>query len=937
MSSIKSKLVVLSVLFGLILYAGTATASYLLSVHKVNEERAKQVAGIQDQVSRNLAIVFGQVEKIALVLSKNQELLQDVSRRGDDLEAELARVQTIETGLFKLNTAFYPIIESIMLSDGAGKVYVSANPYFLTAEDWNSLHYSRVPQLQDALAGKQEAWVKPMPIPAAMPGARASNFAIVFQDRYAYIKTLPDRAAIVITVNYRKIEDTIRNDSVYSYELSPSDERQQAIDNGEKTASLLERVGLDVRVQLRDAGIGQIARSNRESLLYTVAALSLGTMLAAVLFAPALVRPVERLKRQIEDLKKLETAGEVLRYKARRIRPLSFRIKIFAFLVTVCLCGIAALFSLNYGYASQMIKHSLEKYYAEYVFQSGKWIEANLQSSEKVLNTIMTDENLQRFFTTTDDKIRVWDEFKLFFSYQHVFTPNINYINLYDSKGKILYSTISSYLNEGPIQLRNVYPTLEQSRGETVYFNDDKDPFGDHVITAAKKIFAPGDNRVLLGYYLFAVNERELELLNNSLGLVPLHFLITEQNGTVIYSKNTGQIGQDWMNVAEIARMDKGYFSKTIDGREQIVLIDEMNRTNWKFVSFVDAADTFQGARDILLVNGFLLLAVLLLVFVVTFWLSNRIARPMKELIGHLRIVIDNKFEQTQPVPTFAEKDEIGELAAHIRAMIRKIQEQMNYIYDVEVKNREIQLEYKKAELSNLLQQINPHFLYNTLETVRWMSMQLTNGENKVTRTIRALSMYLRSGIHPGTRIVPLKEELAHVRSYLYIQQIRFDDKLAVKWSLDPAADEVKTVKFLLQPVVENALIHGLEGKEAQARLLIRVRKEENKLVIEVVDNGMGIEPRKLEQIRAAMTAEDGTVGAATAGGTPSEQDIDGGGSQRGGTGIGLGNIGRRLSLMYGGRAGIRIESEPNRWTKVTIELPLEPDGAQREAGPTSA
>jgi two-component system sensor histidine kinase YesM len=893
MSSIRSKLVTFTLLLGLIVYSSTAAVSYYLSLQKVGEEKAKQLAGIQEQVSLNIATVFEQAEKIALLLSENNDLLNEVTGRGADALEEWSRVESIETNLFRMNLTFTSIIESIQLSEKSGNVYVSANPYFLTSDEWRALNYFRLPQFYEAMAGRSEAWLPPPVFPSSGTAGRLSDQDVVFKDRFVYIKHLTNNIAVTITVNYRSMQSLIAGDSVFRYELQPVLPSNPPA-KGEGTA----RFGLAVVASSEDSEGTRMTANNRQALLITVLALMLSTFAAALLFVRGLMQPIAEIKRQIEDVKKFDTVSAVLNYRAGRIRPLSFRVKIFVFLAVVYVAGASVLFTINYAYASRLIKHNLEQYYTEYVVQSGKWMEATLRSSEQVLNTVVSDSKLQHFFTAAGSTDEMRNEFKKFFSYRHVLSKNINYINLYDSRGELLFSTVNSFLNEGSIQTRNVYPSLQQTSGETIYVNENKDPFGDHVITAAKKIYDSGSSPRIIGYYMFAVNERELEIMNNSFGLSSLDFLVTESNGTVIYSKNKELVGKPWPNYWTVTGGASAITEQKIDGRNTVVMHEEMNKTNWSFISVIDSAETFRGAKDVLLVNGFALLAVLLTLFVLIYFMSRRIARPMLELNRHIRVVMDNKFEKTT-VPVFAEKDEIGELAAHIRAMIHKIQEQMHYIYDVEVRNREIQLDYKKAELSSLLQQISPHFLYNTLETIRWMSMEMTNGENKVTRIIRALSVYLRSGVHAGTRMVTVKEELAHVRAYLYIQQIRLGGKLQVKWAVEDGLEQVPIVRFVLQPIVENALMHGIDGKETQAYLLIRIVKKAGKLIIGVTDNGAGIEPERLEAIHANL--KDDSAGES----------------------VGLRNISRRLSLLYGEEAYLRIESVIGRWTRVSLALPL--------------
>jgi two-component system sensor histidine kinase YesM len=243
--------------------------------------------------------------------------------------------------------------------------------------------------------------------------------------------------------------------------------------------------------------------------------------------------------------------------------------------------------------------------------------------------------------------------------------------------------------------------------------------------------------------------------------------------------------------------------------------------------------------------------------------------------------------------------DEITELGISFNIMTGRIRE----LLASKVREQE---NLKKAELKALQAQINPHFLYNTLDTIVWMSE--ANQPQQVIEIVKALSSFFRIALSRGKDWIPIRQEIEHVRSYLLIQKIRYRDILDYEIEVDEDILDGTILKLTLQPIVENALYHGIKNKRNGGIIRVQARKAENDLVLlNVQDDGVGFTPYKLAQIRTAFTNDSDEI-------LQSE------------SGFGLENVNKRIQLYYGKQYGLTIESQYQEGTSVTVAIPLQED-----------
>jgi two-component system sensor histidine kinase YesM len=280
--------------------------------------------------------------------------------------------------------------------------------------------------------------------------------------------------------------------------------------------------------------------------------------------------------------------------------------------------------------------------------------------------------------------------------------------------------------------------------------------------------------------------------------------------------------------------------------------------------------------------------------FVAAWIISASIYIPIKKLHDVTTTITKNDL---QALMTSSNVDEITELGMSFNIMIGKIRQ----LLDAKIKEQE---NLKKAELRALQAQINPHFLYNTLDTIVWMAE--SNQSGQVIEIVRALSSFFRIALSKGRDWITIRQELEHVRSYLTIQKMRYRDILDFKIEVDDAILDGTILKLTLQPLVENALYHGIKNKREGGMITVRARCAADDLVLlEVQDDGVGLTPYKLARIQEAMN-----------------DDTDDFSFKE--SGFGLENVHKRIKLYYGKQYGLTIHSRYQEGTRVTVAIPLQ-------------
>lgn len=344
------------------------------------------------------------------------------------------------------------------------------------------------------------------------------------------------------------------------------------------------------------------------------------------------------------------------------------------------------------------------------------------------------------------------------------------------------------------------------------------------------------------------------------------------------------------------------YEEVKLAGEQYLLSTCSLESSPWRIVYL-------QAEREsISLLNGLRMgilcstLVIIFLLMVSICRIVDTVTRPLGRLCQHIRTSENqHKLLDFQ----YPYQDEIGELAENYNSMVEHIQqlleEQEHYIQKLEEEKSRADIEQtlkRRAELQALQAQITPHFLYNTLDSIRWKA-ELA-GQDEISRMITALATLFRVGLSRGREIIPVEQEVRHVQSYLTIQKMRYSDRISYTVDVQPEVLKLHTVKLLLQPLVENAIYHGIKESAHSGTVTITGRIQENVVLLQVADNGLGIPPERLEILQADL-AQGRSVSR---------------------EGYGIFNVNERIRLHFGPEYGLTLESQWGAGTVATVRLP---------------
>lgn len=339
-----------------------------------------------------------------------------------------------------------------------------------------------------------------------------------------------------------------------------------------------------------------------------------------------------------------------------------------------------------------------------------------------------------------------------------------------------------------------------------------------------------------------------------------------------------------------------GAFSEKFDGIERDVVVKTVGYTGWKIVSITPTSELAMDMGQ--LRNYLFMVAIIILLFIVSgnYIISYVVTDPIRKLeesISYLEEGVANEDIMNEDDIFIGGSHEIRHLGRTIKSMIR----QMKKLTDDMVKEQKAK---RKSELDALQSQINPHFLYNTLDSVVWM----IEGERykDAISMVTALAQLFRISLSKGNNIIPIRDEIIHARNYLNIQTVRFKNKFSASIDIDPAIEDCATIKLIVQPLLENAIYYGVEHMDGEGEIKVKGYEKDGDIYISVSDNGMGIPEEALKTLLTDKARSRGK-----------------------GSGIGLWNVNQRIQIYFKGDYGLIIESELDEGTTVTIHLPKVP------------
>lgn len=363
--------------------------------------------------------------------------------------------------------------------------------------------------------------------------------------------------------------------------------------------------------------------------------------------------------------------------------------------------------------------------------------------------------------------------------------------------------------------------------------------------------------------------------------------------------------GNHWSQAAQHYLEQDMYMLNTVQrdfeyaGKHYISNVLSTDYDKWKIVQIIDVSQLTRGTESIKYWTISTLLVSLLFAFIMAALISNNITGNIRLLLrGMSSFSLDFKHHVIVP----RSRDEVGMLTVKFNSMAENINDLFNSVYREKLLKQKAEYRTLQFEYKALQAQMNPHFLYNTLESIH--SMAKIKGENEIGELIYLLGKLLRESIRKKGDQIALREELEFIGNYLSIHKMIYGDRIEVEYMLNESLVGCQVPKFILQPLIENAIVHGIEEKPGKALIRIASYEAEGDLLLEVIDNGIGMDEETVGRLLDPVWYESQT-------GTNKH------------TNVGVMSVHKRIRILYGDRYGLVIQSKTGEGTTVCIRLPI--------------
>lgn len=522
---------------------------------------------------------------------------------------------------------------------------------------------------------------------------------------------------------------------------------------------------------------------------------------------------------------------------------------------------------------------------------SSNSLEYELKKIEDVSYSILTDPQIQQELAGERDQSNDYEKFRIRANMADKLLNYVNNdqyiqsINLIDANG-VECTVGPRTFKLTNLQKENILKMAKEAQGNNIWMNPD----GENLtILMARELRQYNDLSFRpLGTLIININMDRLvgSLLQGSSKLDG-DFLIADKKG-IFYPK---KVNNYLKKLETTLDQNSGYQIKQLDGKNYFIVHIKSHYMDWNYINLIPFDQIFRNIEILKSLLIIIFISMYIIVAIIGFRFARKITSPLENLVDGMHYVEHGDFKEAQKgflEPSFLHDDEVGRLHKNFQKMIQQIDELVN-------ENLSKQITIKETEFKALQAQINPHFLYNTLESINWIAK--VNDQEQISRMVEALGFLLRNSISLKKRLIPIETELDIVKNYIVIQKYRFEERLDFSMHVDLDVLDCYIPKLTLQPLVENAIHYALETMidPCKIRIYSILNKENFQLVVE--DNGPGMEPGILEKVKRGEIRTRGQ-------------------------GIGLSNIDERIKISFGQHYGVSIESQPDNGTKIIILLP---------------
>ena len=622
-------------------------------------------------------------------------------------------------------------------------------------------------------------------------------------------------------------------------------------------------------------------------MLLTMVICIIITVISAEIISSKITSPIHKLTELISSYG--ETRKPKKYIKKTNVYT-SLRLKLFMFFIATIFIPATLFIAILYVQSTNTVKTYIEDSYHAIFEKNLDEVNEFIMTRCTALKRVAYDTYVQELLENPEDdtKCMVQD---IFYSQAYLGLDR-DWIGVYNGQGELLASNGNSYIgDEGEDSFYSEIETLKTG----VFWNLINDRLGYKIVNLAMNIEdITQSGRAGAAYVRIEIEaktffETHMELLMNEGQL-----FITDNLGSIISQFNS-EISMEAFKNADLSQTGTDGQMRLND-EEGLVFIGKLDYFDWCFISVYRNSDIEMEKSAIVKNNKFIIVLVLFFVVLLSWLVAMGIVKPIKKINRLFKnINLDNINEGMQETVFI---DEISELGSTFNTMLSRIEDLFDDVMAVNAEKLKIEGEKREAEIAALQSQINPHFFYNTLDAVKYL---IKSGFSKrAIGMVDNLSVLFRYGIGRDELIIGIDEEIEYARIYSDIMSLRYGNKLKFVWEIDEKAYAYRTIKLILQPVIENAINHGVKDNIDEGVIRITCTCLEKCIRFSVKDNGIGIGPEKLEEIKRNIHERKKRKR------------------------IGLHNIKTRLKLYYGEEGKLLMNSVENEGTEVIIEFPYD-------------
>lgn len=588
-------------------------------------------------------------------------------------------------------------------------------------------------------------------------------------------------------------------------------------------------------------------------------------------------------------------------------RTVGIQGKIFAAFILVTIFALAVDTLVWYVNSSKIILNNATNYASDNIRRANDNLELILRDMDNYSAAIALDQTYVKDYILNSGDKSQYDQLQLqrglsnYIETFYTYRAYIRAITIAGVNGQNMFSGTPEFFQN--IMGQSWSKKILGLRGRSIFIKHYPEEYdilrqGNNISTLTiGRAVMDGENPI--GIVLLDINDDLIEKTFDIKALQNSYIFVMQNDGNLIYSSDSTVKAKNakdtyLSSIYGTVINDANYTAvQKLKGKGYLVVTYKSDYTGWTTVGIIQEStltDDFMRLRNNTM---WVVVLVCMMVLIVSILISSQITKNLKKLRNSMKSVEEGNLEIN---PYIDSRDEVGELSEGFVSMLQKIRSLMQ-----ELRIRERQK--RSVELKALQAQISPHFLYNTLNTIRYLA-QLQNVHN-VEEVTTSLIELLRISIGSGEQFISVRAEIDHVKNYLNIQKYKYADSFSVTFNIEDEIMEYKTLKLILQPMVENALIHGLEPCRQNGLISIKAYRDVTSVKLLVTDNGVG------------MTEEE--IGIAL----KSRSNVD----RLRFSSIGISNVDERIKLHFGDKYGVRIFSQPDLYTTIEISIPLITEG----------